>query len=801
MWKTISLEITLKPFCFDMSDAGFEKTGLKLFRQWEPLWINGGDTQLMFWTGDGSELLEYTGDLSDTMEYARYCGSANMWDEHTSDKPRETQTMHQVTRLFMEKPPVWTYADLKRLISVLKKTYRSRYGRDLKIGTTFDPGPEFARSDFKYNRHPEILSNMLGKKIFIFCYSVLNADKYRYAAYPDGIPQGESFGTFIGKQSQIFLRDIDFDFIWFSNGFGFGTETWGVTGAVFDGEKFYPDNTRETGKKVFQFWNDFRKNCPDYPIETRGTNLTTGIDLASDAVPLREIYNDIKNIEAPPNSPWAALDHNFGLELAGMLSHIAELPPGKGYPFRLYTHDPWWLNSPWLDRYDRMPHDIYMPMAVSRLNANGDTENPSRLNLLSVDDTWGNLPDQVPQEALPHLIDAYRTAPDQAGPLVWLYPFDEYHDHVAKGQRLEEVMFGDFQIIGAINEGLPLNTVVSTRNFNNMPLDKIAGRILITPTLVSDETVDRLTAFVKQGGKVLFYGPAHGEKIEQLLELEPAEPISGELEIPGCGKVRHTSVHSGGPIDRKLRKDAQAETLHEYVQGNVRRPAAARNGNIIWLRGTNSFKKVSRSAEYLPRTDYFFVEGMYRDLLNHFGWQFDFVKYDSAVLSPRITVRIHDNAFYYAGFGTNSTVVQHLSTPDGVPLFRGRDVILENGYGVYQTEKVSNLEARIFVRGENGVMQCREMTHENIGENRRMQISGLKNATVTFRPTGTNAETVIFTKNARLHTIYEPSDYTFETTSDAFGVKYIVHNVTGELCVTWGARVKEYFPGDFSVKG
>ena len=95
----------------------------------------------------------------------------------------------------------------------------------------------------------------------------------------------------------------------------------------------------------------------------------------------------------PPNSPWAALDGDFGLELAGYLARIAELPPGDLFPFRYYTHDPWWLNSPWFDRYGREPHDIYLPLATARLNAEG-RRRPAR-------DIWSSSPSTIPTGALP----------------------------------------------------------------------------------------------------------------------------------------------------------------------------------------------------------------------------------------------------------------------------------------------------------------------------------------------------------------------------------------------------------------
>jgi len=120
------------------------------------------------------------------------------------------------------------------------------------------------------------------------------------------------------------------------------------------------------------------------PVEVRGTNLTIGTDFASDGVDHRMIYETGGIRLPPPNSPWAAIDGNFGLEIAGYLSRIAELP-GEDYLFRFYLHDPWWLNSPWLDRYERQPHDIWLPTACSRIDETGSVHNPRYLNILSAD--------------------------------------------------------------------------------------------------------------------------------------------------------------------------------------------------------------------------------------------------------------------------------------------------------------------------------------------------------------------------------------------------------------------------------
>ena len=115
--------------------------------------------------------------------------------------------------------------------------------------------------------------------------------------------------------------------------------TVGIQGTGVDGERFYSERLGQVRRQVFRFWELFRNECPNYPVETRGTNFSLGIDYATDAVPLYDLYNAGLNLLPPPNSPWAALDGNFGLELMGHMTRIAELPEDS-FMFRYYIHDP-----------------------------------------------------------------------------------------------------------------------------------------------------------------------------------------------------------------------------------------------------------------------------------------------------------------------------------------------------------------------------------------------------------------------------------------------------------------------------
>ena len=410
-----------------------------------------------------------------------------------------------------------TYGILKKIVFCIREEGKKAFPTaEIHVGETFDIGPEFAISDFKYRRHPEICSGAkLDKLGFVDATATLNADHHRYAAYPDGIPEGTLFGTFLGKQSEIFLRDMGFDYLWLSNGLGFSANPWDKTGKIFDGEKYYPEKLSETRNRVFEFWKLFRSEC-SFPLETRGTNNSVGIDYASDGVPLYEIYNAGLDISAPPNSPWAALNDNYGLEIMGHMTRICELP-SKKFPFRYYIHDPWWINSPWYDRYDGSPCDIYLPMAISRINAKGEVETANTFNILSIDNSYGELPNACVNEPLPHILKAEKDAPDDPSPLVWIYPMREYTTSEDPA-LLREMNLGDNYICDAINNGLPLSCVVSTDNFLLHDPDIYKKSILISPVPESPAILDKLVSFAKQGIGIFMYGTK--EKLQSIGDFD-----------------------------------------------------------------------------------------------------------------------------------------------------------------------------------------------------------------------------------------------------------------------------------------
>ena len=804
-FHNITLEMSLKPF--KRNEPHYIRAVCQdAFRQWQPLLQHADTISVMLWTADGSEILDYSGDLKQELEWAKYIGNPNA--PHPVNSGPRSLTLHDRAYTYTEDPPRFTYGDLKYIVQTIKEEGSKFTGKPIRVGATFDPGPEFAVSSFKYERHPEVcMANTMGTKSFVVCYATLNADRYHYAAYPEGIPQGTLFGTFLGRQSTAFLGDLGFDYLWLSNGFGFGMETWNTVGAIFDGKSFHGEKMDDIRSKILLFWTSFREGCPDFRVETRGTNLSTGIDLARDGVDLKSIYEGNFNILPPPNSPWAALDGDFGLELTGYMSRMAELPDDR-YLFRFYTHDPWWANSPWLDRYGRESHDIYMPMSVTRIDSLGTVKLPTHLNFLSIDDSYGNMPEQVPNEVIPHILQARKNAPDAAGPVVWVYPFDEYHHYAFnRADRLEEIFYGDWFIRQAINDGFPMNTVVSTTNFTSLMKqgsELFNASVLVTTVPDAGSDMEKqLMSFIRKGGKAMLYGPADHASDEFLsfINISLAKALSGTFTLTTSLKkdqvtlpdqIRHDASMSGGGIKTVLaakRDDTRvlASVMQEKQQRDVivmRKDPSWKGGVVCYVRGTNSATYTGGMLLSNDDPTAWFIGGsLMRYALSELGYSIFFHKMNPTLRNPVNTISRHGNGFYFAGYVPNQTVEQFFRFPQGAPIFTGTETQLKEGFSSYRFPKSWNRECRVFVEQQDGIVSCREMAPVEFKVKRKIGISGLNNATVRVYPEGDDQYYKAMPQNN--HFPAEEIILKSEKGNDFEGNYYEYKNVTGELVITW----------------
>ncbi|MDR3739320.1 MAG: hypothetical protein P4L40_09905, partial [Terracidiphilus sp.] len=647
------------------------------------------------------------------------------------------------------------------IVKTLKQVGHEMTGKPIAVGATFDPGPEFANSQFKYVRHPEVSKDdTMGANTWVSCIARLHADNVAYAAFPNGIPENTSIGTFLGGQSQHFLTDMGFDYLWLSNGFGFSISSWAVKGPLFDGTRFDTTRAPALRDQIIGFWKEFRKECPKFPLETRGTNLLLGSDLATNACPLRDIYSGGFNMVAPPNSPWAAIDGDFGLELIGYLSRIAELPAGDKYPFRFYLHDPWWLNSPWFDRYGREPHDIYLPLALARIDGKAQVTRPSYLEFLTVDNSYGRMPEQGPNEVTPHLLSAMDSYSDAPGLMTWICPFNEYHEMVFGSKPQPELtFFADWFLRGAVNAGLPLNSVVSTGNF--------AGSLQANPDFFNETVLvsllppagsvweKKLMERIDRKLPVLFYGPVShaSDAMLELLNLKTASGIEDELTLQteleldhvqhGTQSmiVNHRAILCGGAIDTVTRdaSRADAHVLATVRKGATERVYAVQAGSATWIRGTFSSSIPAGSRLPVPddQATHFPSESLMRGVLAKLGYSICVDRPAAATRLPVLFVARCRNGFFVSSFAPSTTAEIRYRFPWGAPVPVGAETWIEGGHSTYAMLRAGHREVRCFVeQKESSEVSCAERYSGMVGIERRLLMTGLKDATVTFFPEG-----------------------------------------------------------------
>lgn len=751
----VCLELSLKPFGYDKSVEGIEKVCRDCFEKWAALLKYAKGCSILLWTSDGSEILEFTGDLDKSFEWCKYIGIGN-WDrtkkgkELTGEEKTAARCLQVFPIYYMENPPEMTYRDLKNIITALKKVGKEMTGFDIKVGETFDPGPEFAYSEFKYERHPEIAKgNIIGKKQWLHCAARLHAEDRAYAAYPQGIPEGTHIGEFLGKQFMAMKEALGFDYLWLSNGFGFSLDSWNWQGELFDGECFDFSGAKQVRESIREFWDYFTAEIGNTPIETRGSNLSTGMDIAAHGCPIDLIYN--QNIVAPPNSPWAAIDYRFGLELAGYLSHIAVLPK-NGYAMRYYSHDPWWLNSPWFDRYDRSPHDIYLPLSVTRLDKDLSVTHPCALDFLSADDSFGRIPARGANEMTPHLLTAFNDFPDEPGLVTWIYPFDAYCKMGLYDGNMDRIFMDDWFVESAIDFGFPVNTVISDRNFIEADKGKLTSTILVTPVPEADSKLEQaLFEALDKGAKLILFGSTlyASEKLKNVIGvklegngLEGCLSISHKFDADNAevGKysdtLEHISLLSGGGIYETAL--AGTEVFASVSDGRSERTYATAKGNLVWIRG--SFPHKNKTCAHLPElrkpSEDFVSSVLLRFALQLFGYPMLFECYDINDKLPITMFSKCRKALYWNMFSKDTTAKLKMSTPDGAPAPDWGDFIIENNLGTYPAKRWEHTDCRIFIkqktRSKISVKKDNPETHIDTDE--RIDVTGLVDATVIFYP-------------------------------------------------------------------
>lgn len=792
-FERVVLETSLKPFP-NFGEAEIAATALEIAQQWAPLLEGAGSIGVLLWIGDGSEVLDWAGRDNDEVEWARWVGFNN-----TEAEPYgHNVTPDRWAVPYRENAPRLDYAGIRRIVTGIRSVLEEATGLDVVVGATLDSGPEFARSSFKYERHPEVLADGersgVGRVIrMVRPWNDLAGDDRAYAAYPEGIPDGTTFGEFLGRQGYAYLQAMGFDYLWLSNGLGFSAYSWTALGELFDGERFASERAAEVRERILRFWRIFAAEI-GYPVEVRGTNFGVGMDIATDAVPAREIYGSGAVRMSPPNSPWGPLNRDFGIELTGYLSRIAHTP-GGGYPFRFYANDPWFWQSPWRDFYGGEPLDIHLPLAMSRVRGDGSVELPSQLEILTVDTERGELVARTAAEVSVFVRRSRDEAPDAPAPLVWLYPFDAYHDRLdGLAEGLDRPFFEDWFMSAAVNEGLPLAGVVDVAEAAGAICSgTLDASVLFAPASALDAAMLAVARrALDHGIDVVLYGsladhPDAAHELFGLLVDAQSAGEEGDLPLEGrlaSGVVRHTALLSAGPLRERL--DAAREGLRVLATAGGRPYALERpvgRGMLRWLRGSSAFDGAPedehglRSPRPVDRERFLSSPELFTRLAALSGWGATPVRSDHLAPAPVVSFHRHEGSLRVSGYLADTTSAVVLQTPYGAPVLTGLAARVEGDSAEYHFSTTVHAEARVFVRQDGpSTVSCVELAPFPFGTDRLLAVRGLRSADVV----------VSVPPWARRTAFARIGDEPVELADPGAELRFA--RVDGELVVGWGRR-------------
>ncbi len=368
-------------------------------------------------------------------------------------------------------------------------------------------------------------------------------------------------------------------------------------------------------------------------------------------------------------------------------------------------------------------------------------ESPGVVQILTIDSEKGELDEDIPMEVIPHLKKAFKDAPDQPGILTWLYPFRELHEAMAESdEHSSDVLFHDWFVRNAINQGLPLNTVVSTDDFlamNDDAVHKLHDTILFTAAFwVKGEKARRMIEYVRNGGKIIFYGRVEDPELRKLLNLEYEHELEGDFSVNltltrdtikneervnghDHAKLHHHSHISGGGLSEVVGDRTDPYTL---VHARVNQSGLERvftltralpewdGGQVGWVRGSLPFQTVG--VTHLPvRQELEFVDSslFVRYLLQQFGYALNQTKEEAASEAALMFNTRKDNAFILTGCKQDTTVGLQLQFPDGAPLIVGQTAMIGEGAAAYALDRTFHDECRLFVKQKQiSRITCRE---------------------------------------------------------------------------------------------
>ena len=216
--------------------------------------------------------------------------------------------------------------------------------------------------------------------------------------------------------------------------------------------------------------------------------------------------------------------------------------------------------------------------------------------------------------------------------------------------------------------------------------------------------------------------------------------------------------------------------------------ALVKNKQVAWVRGSNCTDMSAKPM--LPLVDdptqYFHADVLLRHALCELGLHVGFTRFDLSHRNPVMAISRHANALWFSGYAKDSTTQWELALPEagGMPVMVQCDALLRDGKAIYHTPRAWRHECRVLVQQQNGVVGCSEHVSFHDTVKRRLLVTGLKNAVMTFLPEPGFEENTTFQIDAPWPYINGQYQALKHSAND-LGKIITAQNITGNLLISW----------------
>ncbi|HLP73018.1 MAG TPA: hypothetical protein VK155_08965 [Bacteroidales bacterium] len=319
---------------------------------WKGVILNVGwiSDYILEWHGDQNELIRFP----KNMEVGPFFKDYGQLGGNTIERMKKAEARFEATA-----PPQvvnyekWTYSDLKKLSALLKRVALKKYQiTEIKVGT-FVLGFESIYGGEKTNftkAHPNA---------FVLNYpnlvARLSADKSKYGAFPEGIPEGTSFPEFFGKQWGDFSKKLGIDVIVLRDSY-MGVGIYDRKGPYGKTAPDDPQKVREWSEATAELVKQAKVSNPKALVIGYSNAASAVADLRVNCFDLESIANEgyldgwidqswagaWNEVGQRPNWFWNRPTLGWTYQLAYMLVHGAVLANSKVHHYFLTeTFDAW----------------------------------------------------------------------------------------------------------------------------------------------------------------------------------------------------------------------------------------------------------------------------------------------------------------------------------------------------------------------------------------------------------------------------------------------------------------------------